>query len=200
VTDQAVPALGEHATGRRVTVREAFEQLTTITEEDPLHRPRTDYPQLIARRIGAIPADGGSRSSLPPQLQLKCHKKLTIDKHGSGNVYGRMRWDEVAPTLTTRCTTPACGRYLHPRENRAITLREAAVLQTFPTDYRFYGGVMAVQAQIGNAVPPALAREIAAIVLRGLRRQDRLSPASRRLVGASRRPRRLTVDHAAMVV
>jgi hypothetical protein len=75
-----------------------------------------------------------------------------------------MRYDEVAPTLTTRCTTPACGRFLHPRANRPITLREAACLQTFPLNYEFEGGTMAIQAQIGNAVPPKLARAIARVV------------------------------------
>ena len=79
-----------------------------------------------------------------------------------------MRWDSVAPTLTTRCVTPSCGRFLHPEEDRAITLREAACLQTFPTDYRFEGGTMAVQAQVGNAVPPRLARAIALVVLDAL--------------------------------
>jgi DNA (cytosine-5)-methyltransferase 1 len=178
VSDQAVPALTKEAPSRRVSVRQAFSRLRTVTAKDPLHRPRTDYPELVAQRIAAIPADGGSRSSLPPELRLECHKRLATDSHASGNVYGRMKWDEVAPTLTTRCTTPACGRYLHPQENRAITLREAAVLQTFPIDYRFEGGVMAVQAQIGNAVPPTLAREIAMIVLRWLGHGERSQPTA----------------------
>jgi DNA (cytosine-5)-methyltransferase 1 len=81
-----------------------------------------------------------------------------------------MTLDEVAPTLTTRCVTPACGRYVHPWENRPITLREAAVLQTFPVDYRFEGGTMAIQAQIGNAVPPRLAEAIAVLVGESLKK------------------------------
>jgi len=79
-----------------------------------------------------------------------------------------MVWNALAPTLTTRCTTPACGRFLHPTENRPITLREAAALQTFPLRYQFAGGTMAVQAQIGNAVPPALARAVALVVRNAL--------------------------------
>jgi len=170
VRDEAVPLLtSDHPLvapfASRQTVRDAFATLKAIPADDRLHRPRTNYPELVARRIAAIPPDGGSRYTLPADLQLKCHKKLVkTDGHGSGNVYGRMKWDDVAPTLTTRCTTPACGRYLHPEKNRAITLREAAILQAFPADYHFEGGVMSIQAQIGNAVPPLLARAVALIV------------------------------------
>lgn len=111
--------------------------------------------------------NGGGRSSLTGDLRLKCHKKLGT--RGAGSSYGRMKYDDVAPTLTTRCVTPACGRFLHPRADRAITLREAACLQTFPLGYVFKGGTMAVQAQIGNAVPPRLARAIGILVSSALR-------------------------------
>src|SRR5205814_343842 len=84
--------------------------------------------------------------SLGDALELACHSK--IKKSGAGSSYGRMKYDDVAPTLTTRCVTPACGRFLHPRANRPITLREAACLQTFPLDYVFKGGTMAMQSQI----------------------------------------------------
>ncbi len=155
------PLLGRFR--RRRTVRDAFRRLRHAKRDDPLARHRGKYPAKVARRIAAVPKNGGSRTSLPADLQLACHART-----GSSvavNVYGRMALDDVAPTLTTRCTTPACGRFLHPYANRAITLREAAVLQTFPVDYHFEGGSMAMQAQIGNAVPPSLAEAIA-IVLR----------------------------------
>jgi DNA (cytosine-5)-methyltransferase 1 len=76
-----------------------------------------------------------------------------------------MRSRDVAPTITTRCVTPACGRFVHPKEDRAITLREAAALQTFPLDYRFEGGRIAIAAQIGNAVPVGLAQAIGRLYL-----------------------------------
>jgi DNA (cytosine-5)-methyltransferase 1 len=155
------PSLTQFA--QRKTVRQAFEVLSVPHTVDELHTPRFSYPEIVVRRIAAIPVDGGSRTDLPAELQLECHKRLL--KSGAGNVYGRMRWDDVAPTLTTRCTTPACGRYLHPEENRAITLREASVLQSFPPDYVFKGGSMAIQAQIGNAVPPLLAQAMATLVV-----------------------------------
>jgi DNA (cytosine-5)-methyltransferase 1 len=116
-------------TFRKATVREAFVKLPELDSGDELHVSRT-YPPKVFERIQAIPKDGGSRKDLPPHLQLPCHEQLGS---GSGSVYGRMRWDDVAPTLTTRCTSPSCGRFLHPEEDRAITLREAAALQTFPS-------------------------------------------------------------------
>ena len=76
-----------------------------------------------------------------------------------------MRWDTVAPTLTTVCTDVTKGRYAHPVFDRAITLREAALLQTFPIDYRFYGNSGQIARQIGNAVPVNLAKNLALIFL-----------------------------------
>lgn len=147
---------------KRRTVRDAFSSLDQCSSDDPLAKPRTKYPLLVERRIAAIPVNGGSRSSLPRRLALDCHRN--VRGTAAGNVYGRMDFDDVAPTLTTRCTTPACGRFIHPTENRAITLREAACLQAFPLGYRFSGGIMAIQAQIGNAVPPRLAEAIGTVV------------------------------------
>lgn len=169
-SDEEVPALRpEHAAleGFRVkkVVRDAFEELNGC-DDDPLAEPRTSYPPIVARRIAAIPKDGGSRKSLPAELELQCHSNGR--KTAASNVYGRMSLDDVAPTLTTRCTTPSCGRFLHPMEDRAITLREAAVLQTFPADYTFVGGTMSIQAQIGNAVPPKLAEAIAILLREAL--------------------------------
>ncbi len=177
VKDEAVPALDhrhplllKHCQGK--TVRDAFRLLRRRRTGDRLSKPRVDYPDIVAERIAAIPSNGGSRTSLPAELELSCHVALgkRERKNSAGNVYGRMVLDDVAPTLTTRCTTPACGRFLHPWENRAITLREAALLQTFPVDYRFEGGVMSIQAQIGNAVPPKLAEVIAILVRDALER------------------------------
>jgi DNA (cytosine-5)-methyltransferase 1 len=169
------PSLAEFA--QRQTVRQAFATPVDSSVPDDLNAPRLVYPEIVARRIAAIPPDGGSRSALPIELQLACHKRLV--QRGSGNVYGRMRWDDVAPTLTTRCTTPACGRYLHPEENRAITLREASILQSFPPAYIFKGGTMAIQAQIGNAVPPRLAQAIATLVLQACRLLEETRSGSR---------------------
>jgi len=125
---------------------------------DAIHRGRKTTPE-VAERIRLIPRNGG-RFDLPESHQLACHKSLG-SKRSAAAAYGRMRLDEPAPTLTTRCTTPACGRYLHPTQHRGITLREAALIQTFPKRYKFDGTYQAIEGQIGNAVPVRMAQGLA---------------------------------------
>ncbi len=143
------------------TVRSAIADLRPLLsgEEDPndrLHFAR-NHRQVAIERLKHIPKDGGSRESLPSRLELNCHKGNT----GHPDVYGRMSWDMVAPTLTTGCTDLTRGRFAHPRDDRALTLREAARLQTFPDEYRFHGSAKAIAAQIGNAVPVRLIAHLA---------------------------------------
>ena len=126
---------------------------------DPLHFARRHSP-LNIQRLQHIPYDGGGRESLPVELQLACHQRA--EKASSfSDTYGRMRWNDVAPTLTTGCTDITRGRYAHPEQHRAITLREAARLQSFPDTYIFHGNASQVATQIGNAVPPEMMRTIA---------------------------------------
>lgn len=125
---------------------------------DPLHYARRHQARTL-ERLRHVPKDGGSRKSLPQRLQLKCHMNI---KSGSfSDTYGRMKWDEVAPTLTTGCTDVTRGRYAHPEQHRAITLREAARLQSFPDEYQFFGNSSQIASQIGNAVPPLMMQAIA---------------------------------------
>ena len=126
---------------------------------DSLHFSRR-HQQITLERLKHIPKDGGSRASLPDHLVLECHRKLENANHYPDS-YGRMAWNEVAPTLTTGCTDLTKGRYAHPEEDRAITLREAARLQTFPDDYIFAGNAADIASQIGNAVPPQMMKAIA---------------------------------------
>ena len=106
----------------------------------------------VKRLIRRIPKDGGSRTDLPDEIQLECHKRCS----GFTDVYGRMAWDAVAPTITSGCFNPSKGRFLHPEEDRAITIREAALLQGFPSDYKFPNdtGKENLAEMIGNAIPP----------------------------------------------
>ena len=87
------------------------------------------------------------------EAQLECHKHC----NGFKDVYGRMAWDKVAPTITGSFINPSKGRFLHPSQNRAITLREGALLQGFPLSYSFCldNGRYATAKMIGNAFPPA---------------------------------------------
>lgn len=135
----------------RTTVRMAFSRLRN-RNADELHNYKEKRSQKILRLIKAIPKDGGNRMQLGKRRQLKCHKKID----GFKDVYGRMWWDDVAPTITSGCTNPSKGRFLHPSKNRAITLREASILQTFPLTYKFdlAGGRSGVALMIGNALPP----------------------------------------------
>jgi DNA (cytosine-5)-methyltransferase 1 len=123
---------------------------------DPLHRARKHHKTTLVR-LNHIPKDGGSRSSLPPYLQLACHKNR---KNDFPDVYGRVKWNDVAPTLTTGCTDVTKGRFAHPRDDRALTLREAALLQSFPADYKFHGNSGQIARQIGNAVPVRMVRSL----------------------------------------
>ena len=138
---------------RRVTVRQAFAQLALpSSKRDHLHCIAENRSETVRKIISHIPKDGGSRSSLPVELRLGCHAVT----NGFHDVYGRMRWDDVAPTITGGCSNPSKGRFLHPSEDRNITLREAAVLQGFPRSYRFLTehGKEAIALMIGNALPP----------------------------------------------
>lgn len=154
----------------RVTVREAIGELDTLGSGqkdpiDPLHFARR-HKQIVLERLRCIPPDGGSRSALPESLELRCHKGRIND---FPDVYGRMRWDDVAPTLTTGCTDVTKGRFAHPDDDRAISLREAALLQSFPMHYKFSGNSGQIARQIGNAVPVNMIRTMAPSFIKSLK-------------------------------
>ena len=114
-------------------------------------------------RIRTVPI-GGGRLDLPPSLRLDCHERL--ETRSATSIYGRIDPSRPAPTMTTRCTTPSCGRFVHPSEDRGLTLREAALIQTFPPDYKFEGNYGEVERQIGNAVPVRMAEALGLAVAR----------------------------------
>jgi DNA (cytosine-5)-methyltransferase 1 len=134
---------------------------------DPLHDIKENRTKKVIEMIRLIPRDGGSRTDLPRRLHLECHKKISS---GFRDVYGRMSWDDVSPTITGGCISPSKGRFLHPVQNRAITLREAALLQTFPKDYFFSlkRGRQGVALMIGNALPPEFIRQHAASIKKSI--------------------------------
>ncbi|HDS1649807.1 TPA: DNA cytosine methyltransferase [Stenotrophomonas maltophilia] len=138
---------------RRPTVRDVLHS-ANIAANDSLHRMRTSHAPHVMNLISRIPKNGGSRSDLPKDLVLPCHQRTS----GFSDVYGRMAWSRPAPTITSGCHNPSKGRFLHPDENRAITLREAALLQGFPVDYQFEPshGKEAIALMIGNALPPPM--------------------------------------------
>lgn len=115
-------------------------------------------------RIKSTRKDGGSRKewSCNPELQLECYKNY----NGHGDVYGRMYWDRVAPAITTKFYSLSNGRYGHPEQDRAISLREGAMLQSFPITYKFLAdGQGNIARLIGNAVPPKMAEHIGLTII-----------------------------------
>lgn len=130
--------------------------------EYPLHR-RDKLSKKNLERINAI-HEGQGRDDLPSELLADCHK---VDSSiiGYRNVYGRMAWDEVAPTITARFDSFTRGKFGHPDQPRSISLREGALLQTFPMDFEFEGNKVDIARQIGNAVPPVLAEYIGKSIL-----------------------------------
>ncbi len=160
------PLFAEPSTSRR-TVRDAIGNLTRPNAgRDPLHCSNANRTPRIMTMIRCIPRNGGSRNALGRGEQLECHRKCD----GFRDVYGRMAWKEVAPTITSGCINPSKGRFLHPSQNRAITLREAALLQSFPMGYSvsLRRGRYAAAALIGNALPPEFVRRHAVRLLKSL--------------------------------
>jgi len=141
----------------RKTVRDVIGNLPLPGRSgDPAHDRLPCHNANVMKIIRDIPCDGGSRSDLGPERQLLCHQHT----HGFKDVYGRMSWDDVAPTITTGCINPSKGRFLHPDQDRGITIREAALLQGFPKKYivPMAGGINPAAMLVGNAFPPAFAR------------------------------------------
>lgn len=104
-----------------------------------------------------IPKDGGSRRSLPAGIGPVCHTRVD----GFRDVYGRLWWDRPAVAITARCRTPSCGRFVHPFQDRGLSVREAALLQGFPPKFMFEGPFDDKFKQIGNAVSPQFSRALA---------------------------------------
>jgi len=141
---------------KQVTVRDAFKRMGKRAKAGLLHNLPENRSEKVKKLIRQIPRDGGSRLDLGRRRQLKCHKNCD----GFKDVYGRMAWDDVSPTITGGCFNPSKGRFLHPTKNRAITMREAALLQSFPPGYFFptNRGKAPVAQMIGNALPPEFIR------------------------------------------
>jgi len=154
---------------RWVTVRDAISDYPKIAAGE--NGENNDlFPNHIAPATGErvlsfirmVPEDGGSRTEVNEEHWLECH----IQHNGHKDVYGRVAWDKPCNVITSGCTNPSKGRFVHPEQDRALTAREAARLQGFPDTFRFQG--KNISKQIGNAVPPPLARAIAEAILEQL--------------------------------
>lgn len=158
-----------------VTVQQAIGHLPEIkdgehSEDDLLHYARK-LTEISKKRIKATP-EGGGWQDWDESLLLECHKKEGGQMYRS--VYGRMSWSDVAPTMTTYCIGLNNGRFGHPKQDRAISLREAAILQSFPENYNLIDpdaifNMQILARQIGNAVPVGLGQAIAKSIKKHIR-------------------------------
>jgi DNA (cytosine-5)-methyltransferase 1 len=153
-----------------LTFRDAARGLPLIPDSQNWHNPRNPRPMSL-ERYRTIPAEGEGRFDLAarrPDITPPCWLRK---KTGSTDVFGRLWWDRPAFTIRTEFYKPEKGRYLHPQEHRPITVREAARCQTFDDGFLFpsHQSMTSVAKQIGNAVPPRFAQEIARCIAEHLR-------------------------------
>jgi len=149
---------------------------TNDAQSDPLHF-RTKLSHLNLERLRYIPPGGGFED-LPVELRVNCHKN-GASKIGHRYVYGRLAPQAPAGTITGRFDSFTRGKFAHPTEDRNITLREGARLQSFPDSFRFFGTQEEIAAQIGNAIPPMLATNIAAGMFSYLTQESERSESRR---------------------
>ena len=157
------------------TVRDAIGRLPPVKAGerhalDPMHYTAGHRASTL-ETIRAVPPDGGSR---PDHVGPECLRRAK-ERNGRAvyeDVYGRLSWDRPAITITAYARNPASGRYVHPDQHRGLSVREAALLQSFPDDYQFAGSLDERFRQIGNAVPPAFAASLASKVLSDLQSEE----------------------------
>ncbi len=158
-----------------VTVKDAIGNMPSVTEDGVVvnPQPQTSYQKYLSRNISEITNHTQSRHSkkaVERMQKISSGQNFTnldeeINSVHSGS-YGRLFWDEQAATITTRFDTPAGGRFIHPNEDRTLSPREAARIQSFPDDFVFYGARREISRQIGNAVPPKISYFLARLALK----------------------------------
>ena len=155
---QKLPKLPEKSK-KRLTVADAIRNIVIPKgpEGDSARRLATlrqHFSPVVQERIKAVKAN---RTELPDNLVLECHKRCP---KGFRDVYGRMSWDDVSPTITRGCNNPSKGRFIHPSEDRALNMLEALILQGFPLTYKFPSrlGIGKIASMIGEAFPPPMAK------------------------------------------
>ncbi|MDR0982829.1 MAG: DNA cytosine methyltransferase [Culturomica sp.] len=158
--------------GDKITVRDVLGEKNGFPKIEAGHKDNTPFMHTVAglkeinlKRLALTEKDGGTRLSyVNSELAPQCHRNK---KDGFKDTYGRMYWNKPAPTITTKFFSISNGRFAHPEENRAISLREGAVLQSFPKDYIFKTTSIANTARmIGNAVPPKYAEAIGKAIIK----------------------------------
>jgi len=156
-----------------VSVFDAIGNMPEVTKDGKIvnPKPQSEYEKYLAASLEVIENHTQSRHSAVAIERMKQIKNgenyMVLDEEISSvhsGSYGRLYWDEQASTITTRFDTPAGGRFIHPVENRTLTPREAARIQSFPDDFVFYGDKRSISRQIGNAVPPKVSYFLARFI------------------------------------
>lgn len=157
----------------RVTVKDAIGNMGAATEDGVIvsPKPKTDYQRFLAsgeKELKNHIKTSHSNKAVERMSKIDNGQNFTaldekINSVHSGS-YGRLCWEEQAPTVTTRFDTPSGGRFTHPDEDRTLTPREAARLQSFPDGFVFYGNKTSICKQIGNAVPPKVSYFLARLI------------------------------------
>jgi DNA (cytosine-5)-methyltransferase 1 len=168
-----------------ISVKQAIGDLRPLNggetdSTDHLHKAQ-NLSEINLRRIRAS-KPGGTWRDWPLDLRTQCHRKNSGKTYVS--VYGRMEWDKPSPTITTQCYNFGSGRFGHPEQDRAISLREAAILQSFPKEYRFAPpdkpiSIRKLSVLIGNAVPVELGAAIARSIKKHLKKHPEKRSKSR---------------------
>ena len=155
---------------KRYTVRDTIGDISQFPKIPAGHKDNTYFLHSVAgltdinfQRLKLTPNDGGGRVSWEhTELQLRAYKSNNVNFK---DTYSRMYWDQPAPTITTKFFNISNGRFVHPEQDRAISLREGAMLQTFPKNYRFIGNsIEGIARMIGNAVPPKYAKQLGKLI------------------------------------
>ena len=159
--------------GKKVTVRDVIGASNGFPKIKAGHKDETEFihtvptiSDIIIRRLQKVTINGGNRLGFAndPELQLPCF----VGKDDSfKDTFGRLWWDRPSPTITTKFFSVSNGRFVHPDEDRALSLREGATLQSFPKEYKFYGtSTSSIARLIGNAVPPQYAKCIGEAIIK----------------------------------
>lgn len=172
---------------QKVTIWDAISDLAYLEsgegefEQEYRNSPKSDYEKKMRKGSEILYNHMATKHSalalerlslIPPNAGKEVLPKEHITKSVYSGTWSRMKQNDVAVTITTRFDTPSSGKFTHPFLNRAITVREAARLQSFPDTFKFIGSKMSQMKQVGNAVPPLLARKIARVIMHDIKRDN----------------------------
>ncbi len=172
---------------QKVTIWDAISDLAYLEsgegefEQEYRNSPKSDYEKKMRKGSKILYNHMATKHSalalerlslIPPNAGKEILPKEHITKSVYSGTWSRMKQNDVAVTITTRFDTPSSGKFTHPFLNRAITVREAARLQSFPDTFKFIGSKMSQMKQVGNAVPPLLARKIARVIMNDIKRDN----------------------------